>query len=220
MTCRTPRGLIGPLLASASFLFGFSLPASAEEAGRDLASLALSGRVAEWGRANKDPLALIVAASIRRQIALKTVERVPEGGPSTEPTEGRETTVASLLADAVAAAPKDPTIAALAADVAASRTKGRVDGKAESVATVKGAGVDWYRKLSFEGTRYAEAVVELFGDGRVGISVYDEQGNLVCKDPNPSTVTYCGWHPSATGRFDVKVENLGTRPVRYKIATN
>lgn len=212
-----------PIL-SLAFLAGFLIePAAADEAASAPSLLKLSSEVAAHGRATKDPLSLIVAASIRSAVSMKTVERAPtqtgtDGDAATAPVS--EPSVEGLLQEAVSLSRKDPTIAALADDVRSSATKGRTDGVAASVATIKGAGVDWYRKVSFEGTRYAEAYVELFGEGRLTISIWDEKGNLVCKDINPSTFTYCGWNPSTTGHYDVKIENLGTRPVRYKIATN
>lgn len=193
----------------------------AEEAVSAPSLLKLSSDVAAHGRAAKDPVSLIVAASIRANVATRRVDRAPvQTGTDGEAIPGEEPSVRALLDEAVAMSGKDPTIAALAGDVTSSATKGRTDGVAASVATIKGAGVDWYRKVSFEGTRYAEAYVELFGDGRLTISIWDEKGNLVCKDVNPSTYTYCGWNPATTGRYDVKIENLGARPVRYKIATN
>lgn len=210
------------LFFSSLYLLGIS-EASSAEPGQGVGALLLSAQVAEHGRAVKDPLSLIVAASIRAKVATRRVERRPEGGDGGGDVGGAaaaEPGVEALLAEAVALSGKDPAIAAMADDIRAAKTKGRVDGVAESVATVKGAGIDWYRKVAFEGTRYAEAYAELIGDGRVLISVWDEGGNLVCKDPNPSTYSYCGWNPSATGRYDVKIENLGARPVRYRISTN
>lgn len=212
---RLAATLGGVLLATA-----FARPAAAGEAGGGIGELMLSSRVAEFGRTAKDPVALIVAASIRAKVATKTIARAPEGAAGEAPAEGREPSVAGLLDEAVALSNRDPAIVAMAEDVRASKTKGRVEGIAESVATVKPAGIDWYRKIAFEGTRYAEAYIELFGDGRLLVSVWDEQGNLVCKDPNPSSTSYCGWNPSRTARYDLKIENLGQRPVRYKISTN
>lgn len=230
----SPRGLSRladcPLLAgvvSLAALVGGPAPASAAEvaatrATAPLGSMALSAGVAEWGRTNKDPLALIVAAEIRAKVATKPVERAPEqsgeAGEAAAPLQ--ETTVGGLLAEAVALSGKDATIAALADDVKASATKGLVAGSGVSRATVKAAGTDWYRKLRFEGSRYAETYVELSAAGSLHVSVYDDAGNLVCRDPNPSSVAYCGWTPSATATFDVKVENRGKAAVPYRMFTN
>ena len=199
-------------------------PASAGEAGAaPLGRLALSARLADWGRADRNPLALIVAAEIRGRTGAKGIERAPEqegdaGSATTSPAT--ETTVESLLAEAVALGGKDETVRALADDVRSSATKGLVAGAGMSRATLRGAGTDWYRKLSFEGSRYAEAYVELSGSGAVHVSVYDDAGNLVCRDPNPSSVAYCGWTPSRTATFDVKVENRSAAPIPYRMFTN
>ena len=211
--------------AVSSFCISIALSgvASAGEAGAPpLGQLALSARVAEWGRADKNPLALVVAAQIRQRIGAKAVERSPEqsGETSGAATTAVEASVDALLAEAKALAGKDATIAAMADDVKASATKGLVQGAGVSRATLRSAGTDWYRKLKFEGTRYAEAYVELSGSGNVHVSVYDDAGNLVCRDPNPSAVAYCGWVPARTGTFDVKVENRSTAPVAYRMYTN
>ena len=200
------------------------VPASAGETGdaAPLGQLALSARLAAWGRADKNPLALIVAAEIRQRLGARAVERTPEQSGETASTApaASETTVDGLLGEAVALAGKDETIKAFADDVRASATKGLVLGAGMSRATVRAAGTDWYRKLKFEGSRYAETYVELSGSGSVHVSVYDEAGNLVCRDPNPSAVAYCGWTPSRTALFDVKVENRSTTPVPYRMFTN
>ena len=185
-----------------------------------LEMLALSARVAEWGRDAKDPLALIVAAEMRARVTLKTVERRPEQMGEAPDASASATTTDSLLAEAVALSGKDATIAALAEDVKASATKGLVQGANSSRGTIRAAETNWYRKLRFEGMRYAEAVVELAGAGVASISVYDEGGNLVCRDPNPSSVAYCGWHPSSTAYYDVKVENRSNVAAPYFLHTN
>ena len=199
-------------------------PASAGEAGdaAPLGQLALSARLAAWGRADKNPLALIVAAEIRQRLNARTVERAPEqsGDSDGSTPAASETTVDGLIGEAVALAGKDETIRALADDVRASAAKGLVLGAGMSRATVRAAGADWYRKLKFEGSRYAETYIELSGAGNVHVSVYDEAGNLVCRDPNPSAVAYCGWTPSRTALFDVKVENRSTTAVPYRMFTN
>ena len=211
-------------LLVAGLVWLVAAPASAGEAvSAPLGRLALSARLADWGRADRNPLALIVAAEIRGRSGAKGVERTPEqqGEAGSAPAPAAtETTVDSLLTEAVALAGKDETIRALADDVRASATKGLVAGAGMSRATLRGAGTDWYRKLKFEGSRYAEAYVELSGAGAVHVSVYDEAGNLVCRDPNPSSVAYCGWMPSRTALFDVKVENRSTGSIPYRMFTN
>lgn len=210
------------------FSFGVLDGTSADAAKAGLGDLALSARLADRARADRDPLALIVAATIRRGVPTTPVARSPEtSSPETSgavaetaavPTA--EASVEQLLAEAVALSKNDPAIVALAEDVRASATKGLVQGAGASRATLPAAGTDWYRQLRFEGSRYAETLVELSGAADVRISVWDQAGNLVCRDPNPSSVAYCGWVPSQTAFFDIKVENRSTRPVSYRMYTN
>lgn len=213
--------------AATAFFLATSLVAAgtagaADPAPAPLGRLALSARLAEWGRADKNPLALIVAAQIRQGVGAKAVERAPEqtGEAAPAPAPAGEASVEALLAEAVALAGKDATVAALADDVRGNASKGLVQGAGVSRATLRPAGTDWYRRLGFEGTRYAEAYVEIAGQGNVQISVWDEAGNLVCRDPNPSAVAYCGWVPSSTAKFDVKVENRSAVAVPYRMFTN
>lgn len=189
-----------------------------------LGDLALSARLADWGRADRNPLALIVAAGIRRDVAAAPVARAPEASgdaASAEPAGiATETTADGLAAEAIALSKNDPAIVALVDDLRASAGKGLVQGAGESRATLRPTGTDWYRGLRFEGSHYAEALIELSAAGDVLVSVWDQDGNLVCRDPNPSRVAYCGWVPSQTASFDVKVENRSTRSVPYRMYTN
>ncbi len=212
------------VIAAAALACGGLAPALADQPAREatpVALMSLSGGVAAWGREARDPLALIVAAEIRSRVTVRPVDRRPDqsGEAGAEPAAA-DLTVEALLAEAVALAKGDPTVAALADDVKASATKGLVQGAGASRATVRSAGSDWYRRLKFEGARYAEAYVELAGPGTVSMSVFDDKGNLVCRDTNPSSVAYCGWTPSATTSFDLRVENRGAGPVPYRLFTN
>lgn len=206
----------------AASLLAAGTASAADPAPAPLGRLALSARLAEWGRADKNPLALIVAAQIRQGVGAKAIDRTPEqtGEATPAPAAANEASVEALLAEAVALAGKDATVAALADDVRGNASKGLVQGAGVSRATLRPAGTDWYRRLGFEGTRYAEAYVETAGQGNVQISVWDEAGNLVCRDPNPSAVAYCGWVPSSTAKFDVKVENRSAVAVPYRMFTN
>ena len=214
-------------LVSSTFLVCFfasvGATVAADRAKAPLGDLALSARLTEWGRDDRNPLALIVAAQIRRDVAATPVERTPQasGEAAGEAASGAtETTTDGLLTEAIALSKNDPAIVALADDLRAAATKGLVQGAGASRATLRPTGTDWYRGLRFEGSRYAEALVELSAAGDVLVSVFDQAGNLVCRDPNPSKVAYCGWVPAQTALVDVKVENRSTRAVPYRMYTN
>lgn len=205
-----------------------AVPARAEESAparppkeSPLRLLGLSIEVAEFGRAGKDPLALIVAAQIRKGLATRAVERRPEGEAAPAPAVADDPySVERLLADALAFGKNAPAIRAMADEVRASASKGRSDGVAVSVSTARGGGTDWYRRQRFDSGKYAEAAVELLGGGAVDLFIYDSNGNVVCRDVRQPAKSYCGWMPKPGETFDIKVENRQPAPVRYRLSTN
>ncbi len=189
--------------------------------GSPIELVATAHSLAQVARSDRNPLGLLVAAEMRQRVGVRQADRRPDQAPGDpQVVEAGADSVEGLLAEAMTLSGKDPTIAALADDILASATKGRVSTIAVSVATATANGTDWYRKQKFEGTRYAEAYVELLGQGGLNIYVYDDAGNLVCRDVSPSASAYCGWTPLRTGAFDIKVENRTDGAVRYRLSTN
>ena len=199
-------------------------PAFAQEAtneapaGSGVRIIALSQDLADLGRRDKDALMLIVAADIAKKADVRQIDRVPEGGTA---ETSDPYAVEALLTDAVALGGASPVIKALAEEVRATATKGRAVSKGYSVATLKGAGTDWYRGHKFVGGQYAEVSVQgRGGTGSVDLFLYDDKGNLVCRDLRQSGTGYCGWTPSATSVFDIKIVNRTGQPFRYALSTN
>ncbi len=180
--------------------------------------LLLSHDVAAYGRVNKDPLSLITAARLQRFVAQKDVSRVAEFTNETPPPPNDP--AQSLLEEAKALSQNDPVIVAMAQDILASKAKGRVNGVAVSRGKVAPGKTDVFKGQNFESGKYAEAYVEAQGNGEVRLSVYDEKGNLICKDANPADTSYCGWWPSETQPFTLKLESRSDAPVAYKVSTN
>lgn len=200
-----------PVVAAAQDEIGKAPPP-----GSAIRVLALSQDLADRGRAEGDPLMLILAADMRKKSGLALLPRAPEGGTADADPYAVET----LLKEGVAAAKDAPAIRALADDVRASAVKGRMGGKGYSVATVKGAGTDWYRGQRFRGGEYAEIAVSALTAGSVDLFLYDAKGNLVCRDLRQPKSGYCGFTPAAEGTFDVKVENRAGAPLKYQLTTN
>lgn len=187
-------------------------------AGSGVRVIALSQDLADLGRRDKDALMLIVAADIAKKADVRRIDRAPEGAvaESSDPYA-----VEALLAEAVALGGASPVIKALADEVRASATKGRVVSKGYSVATLKGAGTDWYRGQKFVGGQYAEVSVQARGgSGSLDLFLYDDKGNLVCRDLRQSGTGYCGWTPSVTSSFDIKIVNRTGQAFRYALSTN
>ena len=186
------------------------------EAGGAVQQLMLADELAAYGRANKDPLSLIVAASMKKQIPVKEVERKPENAPDGVAKAPESDSVDGLLKDARDLAKGDKTLLALADDVKASASKGRVTGASVSVGQITG-NTDHIMKWSFTGGRHAEIALVGLTSTLFALEVRDENGNLICRNTAPA---YCSWNPIWTGPFVVKVKNLGGGLAHYKIATN
>ncbi len=196
---------------------------SKENASRDAAKpaeplpverLHLAAQLADWGRANKDPLSLIVAAQIRQSVGIKVVERKADGdaGPAVAATD----VVAGLLDEAKALSKNDKTIVALADDVKASATKGRVGGGIISLGQITGRTIH-SRSMEFRAKQTAEIAAVGTDTNSIMLEVFDEGGHLICRDTDPA---YCRFTPAWTGAFTVKVHNNGTSLAHYRLETN
>jgi hypothetical protein len=176
--------------------------------------LHLAAQLADWGRANKDPLSLIVAAQIRQSVGVKVVERKADGDAA--PAVAATDVVAGLLDEAKALSKNDKTIVALADDVKASATKGRVGGGIVSLGQITGRTIH-SRSMEFRAKQTAEIAAVGTDTNSIMLEVFDEGGHLICRDTDPA---YCRFTPAWTGAFTVKVHNNGTSLAHYRLETN
>jgi hypothetical protein len=188
--------------------------AAAPSGSQPVEQLHLSAQVAAWGRAHKDPLALVVAAQIRNGVGVKVEERKADG--DTAPTPPASDVVAGLLDEAKALSKNDPGIVAMADDVKASASKGRVGGGIISNGQITGRTIH-SRSMTFRAKSLAEIAVVGIDTDRIMLEVFDEGGHLICRDTDPA---YCRFTPAWTGPFTVKVHNNGTSLSHYRLETN
>ena len=179
--------------------------------------LHLSEQLAAYGRANKDPLSLIVAAQIRHQVGVKVVDRKPAGVDSVAPAGGDAGAVVdALLDEAKALSKNDKAIVALAEDVKASATKGRVGGGIVTLGQITGRTIH-DRTINFRANQAAEVAAVGTDSDDIMLEVFDEGGHLICRDSDPA---YCRFTPAWTGAFSVKVHNNGSALAHYRLETN
>lgn len=74
--------------------------------------------------------------------------------------------------------------------------------------------------VEFYGGELAEVLVIGDGDTDLDLYIYDENGNLVASDLDPSDVCLCQWEPRWTGVFRIEVHNLGSVWNAYSLETN
>lgn len=179
---------------------------------------ALSARLFDVGTAQADPVLMLAAARLRKQInPSEDATRQAEGGaPATDaPLSWQEMAdAAEVLAEG------DEALLGLIDDLRAETTKGVVSGPVYNIGSIPAGKTDIYARVDFKGGEYAEVYIEAKTSVDLNLTITDAQGRLVCADTDPSHIAYCGWRPDATGAFNLKVENRSGQATRYALMTN
>ena len=58
------------------------------------------------------------------------------------------------------------------------------------------------------------------GDTDLDLFIYDENGNLIDSDDDDTDYCVCSWRPRWTGKFYIRIKNLGRISNAYTIRTN
>lgn len=177
----------------------------------------LSGQLYAVGLETGDPLMILSAAKLRKQLGLKPIDRPAEG---IEAGEGDPISWEDMLASAEEIADGNEVLTGLIADVRAESSKGAASGPVYSIAKIRNGGTDKYGAVEFVGGDYAEVYVEAKSATDLNLMVYDAKGRLVCSDTDGSHIAYCGWRPESTEGFVLKVENKGPQGASYALMTN
>jgi len=162
-----------------------------------------------YGDANGDALSLITAARILKQAGSRSASARREGSVAVEKkTRDERFSVNGILARATILANGRADVVALADDVAESGTRGAINGPARWTEVVSSGRTDSYR-IAFRGGESAGVAVSGDGDSDLDLYVFDESGNLICKDESGADDMLCRWRPRWNGHFIVKIRNLG-----------
>ena len=96
---------------------------------------------------------------------------------------------------------------------------GAQGGPQSTIERVKANSTDRY-EIVFVGGQQAEVIIDGDNDTDLDLYIYDENGNLIEKDDDNLDLCICTWTPKWTGKFIIKVVNLGDVYNEYKIRTN
>ncbi len=177
--------------------------------------------LAKYGDARKDPLALIVAAKMLREVGGQDLKapKTTTGGSGQAAADKPDTRTAdALLQRARALAGDRKDLLALADDVAKAGGRGAVGGPKSTRTVVNTNGTDQFR-VAFDAGVPAMVAISGDGDSRLDLLVYDENGNRICSQVGPGDDAACRWTPSWTGSFTIRVVNYGVAN-QYRIWTN
>lgn len=179
---------------------------------------ALSAQLFAKGVADTDPLLVLSAAKLRRQIDLTESPAALENG-SAPATDARGQTWQDMLATAKDMAGDDPVFAEIADQIEFETSRGVTIGQVYSKSRVSAGGEDTYAPLPYQPHDYAEVYVEAQGID-LNIAVHDAAGRLVCADTDISPIAYCGWTPATADQFTITVQNKGRADADYILITN
>lgn len=196
--------------------------AKAEEG---VSRLTLAGKIAEYGRAENNPLALLVAAQIIKatpatdaSMAKAADAQSAEGDAAQK--KGALDTADSLLSEAKTMAAGDAQlVAVIEAEGQKTGTRGDVTGPNKHKDRVRAHHTDVYR-ITFKGHERAKVAVVGDGDNDLDLFVYDEGGHLIASDEDGTDKCYVEWTPRRTGEFTIKIKNLGNVYSDYLLLTN
>lgn len=197
-------------------LSALALPALAE-APSPVKLAELSARLYAAGVAAGDPVLILSAAKLRKTLAPVPADRAAVDG---QPGEGAPLAWEEMLATAEALAKGDAALAGLIDDIRAETIKGVASGPVYNIGSLSNGRDDTYPPIEFRGGEYAEVYVEAKAATNLNLTVWDDQGRLVCSDTDMSHIAYCGWTPATPGTFTLKVENKGPASAAYALMTN
>lgn len=192
---------------------------------------------------NESALAMLTAVQMIRQIQLaedpeRFAERKTEELPADAPAARRPSTkdeartsvdpldTTALLTKAKEWAKEDSALLALIESELAKPaiqpegTMGRVGGPLLMRAVKLPARSTHTYSISFRGGEEAVILVEGDGDTDLDLFVYDENDNLVGSDTDRTDLCLVRWTPRWTGKFTVRVVNLGYVYNVYSMVTN
>jgi hypothetical protein len=205
-----------PTLLATLLSASLALPAAADTPSK-VKIAELSARLYAMGVKAGDPILIISAAKLRKTLAPVAGDRTAIDGMA---ATGTPLTWQEMLASAEPLAADNPDLLDLIDDAKVEMPKGVASGPVYNIGSLTNGGGDTYPPIEFIGGEYAEVYVEAKASTNLNLTIYDDQGRLVCSDTDISHIAYCGWTPAEAGTFTLKVDNKGPASAAYALMTN
>lgn len=191
---------------------------------QDVKTFMMVSELSKYGYANNDALSLIQAARLAKQqgFTQTAMSKKETSGHNNENKGTKHGKIsldpAKLLSDAKTMASNDGVLLALIDDVN-SNVRGAVGGAKYHKDRVLSSDYDVY-EVSFKAGELARVVVDGDGDTDLDLYIYDSNWNLITKDIDYLDYCICTWTPRWTGKFYIKILNLGNVYNEYVLKTN
>jgi len=191
-----------------------------------VSEVAIAHALADWGRENESPAALLAAAEIlaAQPAEEATMEKGEEAGEGEAEEKADEPAPVLVPEDLVTEAMDTAKglgqkyLVKHLSKVTLS-TRGASGGPKYVVERVNSHSTDYYM-VEFQGGSGAEIALSGDGDTDLDLFVYDENGNRIASDTGATDDAYVSWTPRWTGQFRIEVKNLGGVYNQYVMITN
>ncbi len=190
--------------------------AAAVATGADALSLAA------WARENNDAEAMLVAARLLASIGTLGTTAEPEAtvsGTSEGAPAGNAPSASVLFDEAVELAQGDADIIERISNARTVAARGLTTGPASWYRDIPARSNVTYR-MNANGGYIWNLVAAGDGYTDVDLEVFDEYGNLICRDIRYDARASCSFTPRWTGPFTVRIANLGNTWTRTLIVSN
>lgn len=112
-----------------------------------------------------------------------------------------------------------PVVCLCALLVSPSALAGKLSGPTIHKDTVRGNTTDRYVD-AYEGGVNTTITVRGDGSSDIDCKIYDSNGNLIDSDTRPQDACVLSFTPKWTGKFELKIINLGNNDNEYTLTTN
>jgi hypothetical protein len=192
--------------------------------------MAFAAHLAEWGRDNGSPEALLAAAQVLADIpsvaheankTSKPIEGITQKDKDEEAAPNLNPEALQKEAQSYAVARGDKNLIKYVDTV----VRTAIDGDHEkgptkyTVTKVAGGFIDVFN-ITFTAGELAEIAVAGDGDTDLDLEIYDEFGNFIGSDSGATDNGYVSWTPRWTGNYRVEVKNHGNVFNQYLLITN
>ena len=102
--------------------------------------------------------------------------------------------------------------------ICAAMTYAGALGRGELTTRILPWGTDRFPPITFMGGESARVIVDGQSNTDLDLYIEDDRGNVVARDNDGTSYCIARWTPSRTGRYTIKVVNLGNAPNDYTLS--
>jgi hypothetical protein len=191
-----------------------------------LQALELANQLIRYGRQEKNPESLLLAAQILHKTGTRPlkVEHTVTGKAAENATKAREVdnNPKALLAEAkkLSSRPEVDALVMATENLLKEKTRGAVGGPRVDRFTIGSYQTINWNPITFAAGQRAEVFISTGAQSVMVLEIIDENGIVVARDNVPGNYYRCVWIPRWTGPFRIRLSSADSRSFTCGMATN